>query len=681
MPADAPALARPRRLLVVEDNEDHALLIERAFSDMPDYELEVVSDLAAARLRLAQDATDVVLADLNLPDGQATELLLADDSQPPIIVMTSHGDESLAVNAMKKGAIDYVVKTADSLQNMARVVQRAEREIQLIAKRRSAERALAAKTQELQSMNERLCDLMGVAKHLTSATDEESCMRIFVDKLSVALAGPEGPASCERIDLTTHPICSALHETGKMALARGAPAACTVGSHAVLLVPIDSPPTKGVSGVCVRRSATTPFAAGDLTIGELLTSFLAEVLRTQRAARDFRESQNMLQQAEKMKSLGQLAGGLAHDLNNMLMAIMGATELLQRRVDQTCPDANEYVDLVLEASQRASDLTKKVLTYSRRSPLSTEHLRARDIVSTVAELLRHTVDRRIRIVVEHSPRPCSVLADATALQNALLNVCLNARDAMPDGGKMTITTEVVAIDEVVRQIHVPVGAPGGYVCIRVADSGGGMGEEVMHQVFDPFFTTKPPESGTGLGMSVVYGTMQEHGGGVVLESEVGRGTTCKLFLPLSEMAGKATAGDEPPPETQETLSILLAEDERMLRATTARLLRSSGHAVEVVSDGKEVVEIVAQGGKRFDVLVLDVMMPDVSGLEAHRQLRAAGISLPTVFLSGFGEQGEIHEAVRDPWCTFVQKPSPVRELEAAIHRCLSASRGGDTARR
>ncbi len=660
-----------RRLLILEDDESHALLIERAFAGNSDYTVEVASNLEAARKCLAHCVPDLILADLNLPDGRATDLLHDHPDGPPMVVMTSHGDESFAVTAMKAGALDYVVKTPESFREMVHVVHRAEREAALLNERRAAKRALAAKSRELEAMNQRLLRLMSVAKSLPTAQGIDACIGLFVRLLGEELHA----ASSQRVALDLLVGELGLAEQELCVLRHGGPARHVDEQHSALLVPISVPRSETPEGVCVRRSPEEPFSDADATIAELLASYLAEVLKAQHSAADYRESQAQLLEAQKLRSIGQLAGGLAHDLNNMLMGIMGASELIRRHVDASCPEAAKYVGVITDATARASELTKNLLTYSRRSQLTTELLDLPHLVTTVVELLRHTLDKRIAIRVETAAERCFALADATMLQNAVLNVCINARDAMPDGGTLTITTEILDLDEDFCRLHIPGGTARCYACVRISDTGHGMTPDTLQRVFDPFFTTKALGNGTGLGMSVVFGTMRDHHGAVLLESQPGQGTVCRLVLPLADGTPIAKPSGNALKQIGRRLRILMAEDETLNRQTIAAMLERCGHLVDAVKDGNEVVEQILNGRQEYDLLLLDIMMPTMSGIEAYQRLIQLDRELPAVFLSGLTHQGSVvGKLPLGSFCEFVPKPCSISDLQRAMRKCMRAWR-------
>jgi CheY-like chemotaxis protein len=298
-----------------------------------------------------------------------------------------------------------------------------------------------------------------------------------------------------------------------------------------------------------------------------------------------------------------------------------------------------------------------------------------EVLGAVREFLVHALDRRITLKSSLSPGPFLVDADSTQLQNVLLNICLNSRDAMPDGGALELSTKLIELDAATVSARVPEGRPGHYVCIEVRDTGTGMDAETLKHAFDPFFTTKEPGRGTGLGLSVVFGSIREHGGSVTLSSSPGKGSCCTLWLPQSTSApGVATL----PPATGRSrrgLRVMLVDDEPGVCRTTAQLMRQLGHNVQALRSGSKALAHLKNHWGGYDLLVLDVMMPHPTGVEVHETLVEQGIVLPTVFVSGYSEQHMLEGITDGEGVVFLQKPFRQQELEAAIARCTQSGRG------
>jgi CheY-like chemotaxis protein len=274
------------------------------------------------------------------------------------------------------------------------------------------------------------------------------------------------------------------------------------------------------------------------------------------------------------------------------------------------------------------------------------------------------------------PGPFLIEADSSQLHNALLNVCLNARDAMPEGGLLRISTQRVDLDVAGCARHLPEGKPGGYVRIEVRDTGTGMDEQTLARAFDPFFTTKEPGLGTGLGLSLVSGAIREHRGAVSLESRAGAGTCCSILLPLLDRTRLASSPAQPDPRSNTGRRILLLDDEPAVCRTAAQLLRQLGHNVQALRSGERALTHLRAHSNGYDLLVLDVMMPHPTGVEVYRALRRDGIVLPTIFVSGYSEQPLLEGMLDTAGVVFLQKPFRQADLADAMARCLEAAGRG-----
>jgi PAS domain S-box-containing protein len=359
-----------------------------------------------------------------------------------------------------------------------------------------------------------------------------------------------------------------------------------------------------------------------------------DALRTEAAERA--RAEETLRQAQKMEAVGQLTGGIAHDFNNMLQGVAGGLETARRRITQGRADeAGRYLEIAREAVGRAAGLTRRLLAFARRQRLDPKAIDPDGLVSGIADLLRRTVGPGVKVELDLHDDIGSVLCDANELESALLNLCINARDAMPEGGRLMIGTadaELSAADIAEQEGA----APGDYVVISVADTGEGMRSEVLERAFEPFFTTKPVGQGTGLGLSQVYGFVRQSGGLVRLESVPGQGTTVRLYLPRQEQA--ATTGSPPAapvPEFATGQTVLLVDDEDGVRGPAAERLRELGYQVLAVADGPAALRLL-QAPSRVDLLVTDVGLPNgMNGRQVAEAARERMPTLPVLFITGY----------------------------------------------
>jgi PAS domain S-box-containing protein len=371
-----------------------------------------------------------------------------------------------------------------------------------------------------------------------------------------------------------------------------------------------------------------------------------------------------LRQSEKLSAIGQLAGGIAHDFNNQLTAIIGAAESLATTV--STEDDRELVADILTASTRSADLTRKLLAFSRRGQVREAPVDVHGVVSEVMAVLKRSVDRRIALRVDLEAARCIVKGDSSALQNALLNLALNARDAMPSGGTLTLRSRTVRVTEEDR-FAFPNLSPGNYLQVQVSDTGTGMTREVQDRLFEPFFTTKPAGSGTGMGLASVYGTVTAHHGTVQVETAPGRGSTFRVFLPLGEagLIPRAPAVRVLPPVAP--CRVLVVDDEPLVRERFERTLTAMGHRVESARGGWEAIDRFSATREGFDVVFLDVMMPDLNGRDVLVALRQLSKRVRVVVTSGFAQEGDVQAMLEQGARVFLQKPF----LKAALVQALA----------
>jgi len=371
---------------------------------------------------------------------------------------------------------------------------------------------------------------------------------------------------------------------------------------------------------------------------------------------DRKRSEEALLQSQKMNAIGQLAGGVAHDFNNQLAVILGLAELLEHQVQD--PELRECTDGILQAANRCRDLTKNLLAFSRKRQLERVAVDVHALIDETIRLLERSLDKRIKVARQLNAQRAVIRGDPSQLQNALLNLALNARDAMPHGGSITFSTEL-------REGDLPEGT---YLSVCVSDTGTGMSDEVKSHIFEPFFTTKPVGQGTGMGMASVHGTVESHAGTIHVHSELGRGTAIRIDLPLAELqsARRDSARPRRTSASPVGLRILVVDDESAVGNMLARSLEGAGHHVTVAASGEEALRCYADGGSAFDLVVLDVVMPGLGGAETFKRLRAIRSDAKIVLCSGFGAEGAADALLEAGARGLLQKPFEQHQLLAAI---------------
>jgi signal transduction histidine kinase len=381
-----------------------------------------------------------------------------------------------------------------------------------------------------------------------------------------------------------------------------------------------------------------------------------------------------LRQAQKMDAIGRLTAGIAHDFNNLLMAIIGSVELLLKRVGLGAEESAQLAT-IRQAAGRGARLTRQLLAFARKQALRPQAVDLNDVVRDTAELLLSTLGEKVRIRLSLAPDLATAFIDPNQIEHAILNLAINSRDAMPDGGTLTMTTANVVMPAPRRPEDPPAGP---CVQLAIADTGTGMTAEVLAKAFDPFFTTKEPGKGSGLGLSQVYGLIQQSGGTTRIESAVGRGTTVTLYLPLAKAgageiprrapaipapeARKQTAGVDGPPRRR--ARILLLDDDPMVRFATAGLLRDAGHPVVAAESAQEALQLLRDEAD-IGLFVVDFAMPDMSGDEVVREAHLTRPALPVLFITGYADVAALQDRLT------LQKPFSGEELLQTVAQALN----------
>lgn len=406
-----------------------------------------------------------------------------------------------------------------------------------------------------------------------------------------------------------------------------------------------------------------------------ITAVGRDITENKRHEEALRQAEDHLRQSQKMEAVGQLTGGLAHDFNNLLAGITGSLELLQRRIAaRRFGELDRYVGAAHHSAKRAAALTHRLLAFARRQTLEPKPVRVEQLVSGMAELIRRTTGPHIALEVIATASPWLSLIDPHQLESALLNLCLNACDAMPDGGSLRIEIANMWLDGP-RTDGLDI-SPGPYVVLSVEDSGTGMPPEVVRRAFDPFFTTKPLGMGTGLGLSMIYGFVRQSGGQAHIYSEVGKGTTVRLYLP--RYLGEAAEEEEVPalhemfaPATDKT--ILLIDDEPTVRMLIADVLRELGYAVAEAANGPEGLAVLDAGGS-VDLLITDVGLPGgLNGRQVADAVRARHAHVKVLFITGYVENTVLSADHPDGNLHILKKPFPMDDLTQRVRVLLHAS--------
>jgi PAS domain S-box-containing protein len=396
-----------------------------------------------------------------------------------------------------------------------------------------------------------------------------------------------------------------------------------------------------------------------------------DVTAEKAAAERLKATEEALLQSQKMEAVGQLTGGIAHDFNNLLTGIVGSLDLLQTRLNQgRTENVGRYIDAAMTSANRAAALTHRLLAFARRQPLIPKGVDANQLVVSLEDLLRRTIGETIDLSIVASDDLWTTLCDPNQLESALLNLAINARDAMPDGGKLTISTANALIDGVTADT--PALSPGEYICIDVTDTGTGMSAEVAARAFDPFFTTKPIGQGTGLGLSMIYGFARQSNGHATIESRIGQGTSIKLYLPRhhSEIAVEHAIAARAAQQAATGETVLVVEDEPVVRGVILEMLGEQGYRTLEAVDGPAGLRLL-RSDARVDLLVTDVGLPGMNGRQLADQAREMRPGLKVLFITGYAESVAIADGFLQPGMEMITKPFDLGNLSRRVRAMVS----------
>ncbi len=404
----------------------------------------------------------------------------------------------------------------------------------------------------------------------------------------------------------------------------------------------------------------------------VLKRTLAEKEKTD-ALEALRSTERQLVQSQKLEAVGRLAGGISHDFNNLLTVILGYSDIMLRQLSQDHP-LRRNLDEIVRASERAASLTRQLLAFSRKQVMQPKVLGVNNVVIELEKMLRRMIGEDIELRVNLHPDLGNIKADPVQLEQVIMNLVVNARDAMPKGGKLTIETSNVYLDQTYAKEHVSV-EPGNYVMLAISDTGCGMNKETRQQIFEPFFTTKAQGKGTGLGLSTVYGIVKQSGGNIWVYSEEGRGTTFKIYFPQvreeAEDYRRVITGIEAP---QGSETILLVEDADWVRKLARQVLERAGYRVVEADSADAAINIIetTHNSTQIDLVLTDVIMPGMSGNDMSRHLLAKRPDLPVLYMSGYTDDAIVQHGVLEPGINFIQKPFTPDALAVKVREVLDA---------
>jgi two-component system cell cycle sensor histidine kinase/response regulator CckA len=646
----APRADRALRVVHVEDDANDAELVHEALlAEGLVCEVEVVATRQTFTAALERGDVDLVLSDFSLPSFDGfTALAITRDRAPdlPFIVVSGTMGEEAAIESLQRGATDYVLK--HRLARLAPAARRALEEAAERRRRRHAEQSLQSERGFLKAILESLetgvvaCDGDGLltlfnraSRDLHGLPEELLPPERWAEHYGLFQSDGKTPLGRESI-----PLHRALHGE-------------RVRNAEIVIVP--------------RRGTARTVLAG----GQPITDAEGRRLGAVVVLHDITERkllETQLRQAQKMEAIGRLAGGVAHDFNNLLNVILGYGEMLLEKLPEGDPSRHKLVE-IRSAANRAAGLTRQLLAFSRKQVIEPRVIDLNSLIADMEKMMRRLIGEDIELLTRPAPGLGRVRADPGQIEQILMNLAVNARDAMPDGGRLILETANADLEESFARQH-PGARPGRFVTFVVTDTGVGMDAEVQSHLFEPFFTTKDQGKGTGLGLATVYGIVKQSEGYITVRSEPGRGATFTIYLPRVDAPSDRAPTRAPAVSAGGTETLLVVEDESTVRDLLGEILQGLGYTVLSTGDVDEALAIVRDRREPIHLLITDVVMPKMNGRELARRITALRADLKVIYMSGYADSAIIHQGILESGAAFIQKPFSLTTVAQRIREIL-----------
>jgi two-component system cell cycle sensor histidine kinase/response regulator CckA len=635
------------KVLIVNDEPDHLNLMDRLLHGAG-YQVLKANDGCEALDQAQHERPQLIVSDVSMPCMDGIELCRyvradADLCLVPILLVSAHRrDAASAIAGLKAGADEYMEAPYEPgrlIAQVARLVERAHSEEAIRESEKRYRMLFENNPQPMWVFDEETLHFMAVNE---AAIQHYGYSREEFLAMTIKDIRPSEDVQALLDDVRKHSRGIDRAGTWRHLKKNGESIHVEVTSHEIIF---DERPAKLV---------------------------LAFDVSSRKEAEDaLKKVEEQLHRSQKLEAVGRLAGGVAHDFNNILTAILGYSDLTLRTLEDN-DSARHKIEEIQRAAKRAASLTQQLLAFSRKQVLQPKVLDLNSIVTDMDRMLRRLIGEDIDLVTILEPQLGRVRADPGQIEQILMNLVVNSRDAMPAGGKLTIETRNMYLDESYAQTHLTV-QPGQYVMLAVSDTGVGMETEIREYIFEPFFTTKEKGKGTGLGLSTIYGIVKQSGGNIWVYSEVGHGTTFKIYLPLVDeslsiepavIATQVAKGSE---------TILMVEDEGSLRELIREILEQGGYKVVVACDGREALSAGLEFDGAIDLLITDVVMPELNGRELAEHLTRNCSKVQVLFMSGYTDDAVVRHGVLEEGAYFLQKPFTADALLRKVREILDAS--------
>jgi two-component system, cell cycle sensor histidine kinase and response regulator CckA len=640
------------RVLIVEDSATDAKLMARELHRLDrEVRFERVETAEAMRAALRSQEWDAIISDWSLPKFSAMEALSCVKEMAldvPFIVVSGTVGEETAVEAMRAGASDYVLKG-----RLTRLGPAIEREI---AQKQGRE------------AGRRMQDAL--------RSSETRFIRLWESGIVGISIGVFLGAVHDANDAFLHTVGHTRSELqlGKVQWEAMTPPEWRHSDEtAVELLQAQGFAPAWEKELIRKDGARVPVLVGAAMLEYPMSiAVMIDLTQRKQAEQALLASENQLRLAQKMEAIGSLAGGVAHDFNNILSVILSYAGMLLSDLQPEDP-MRESLEEIRQAGQRAAALTRQLLLFSRHQVFEPTVLNLNDILGGMDKLVRRILGEDVEVIAVQGEGLSRIFADPSHIEQVIMNLVVNARDAMPTGGKLTLETKDVQLDKAFADSHLGV-TPGPYVLLAVTDTGSGMDKETQHRIFEPFFTTKETGKGTGLGLSTVFGIVRQSGGSIWVDSAPGAGSTFNVYFPQSERQPEKVRRASTRPVVTGTETILLIEDEEHVRAVSRAILTRNGYRVVEAATPFEALAVCETRSNPIDLVLTDVVMPQMSGPELAKRLRGLRPEIKVLFMSGYTDDTIIRHGMLDPKTRFLQKPLTPEDLLRKVREVLDGER-------